>query len=742
MLLDGQSVGLAPKPFDTLAYLVRSSGRVVSKQELLDAVWPDTFITEDGLVQCVVEIRRALGDSAKTPRYIETVPKRGYRFLMPVEESLPAQPVSSSAEEKCDSHTSGKRGTVTLFAGAAAIALAAAILVWRPWAAHPASTGAAYRPEPGVVLMLPMQMVDGLDDLAWLRTGLVDIVGSEMTGATAARLIPRHRIEAAMAEAGVKDALAISRDESLRVARMLGAERLVTGSVQRVEGQFVMTASVIEVAADRLQHEVSVRGTRRSDVLDVLARFSRQIGDAIGVAPREAPALAGAALATRSENAYRAYVEALEREALGGRDEWRDAEASLTRAVREDPTFARAYVRLALLQQARRRWGYGVADPRPAVRAASRLAAQLPERERALVAGLASLLIDANPSRALESWTALLRVHPAFALEAGVPTLVADTLMQQGRWSQMILETEAHVDAPAMPRGERALLHSLLAKAFRKQGELERALTHARQALDLWPARDGAALLRVRTLVGRILVDTGRRPEAIELFGEVARDPHSDAVNVTDAAWGLYMAGQRDAAARALERALAVDPNYGNAYHLRGWLELTGGDPVRAADDFAIAHVRTPVGFGVPDHGVLRGDVAALYYQGVALARAGRADEAAAVWRRVMNVCRAAAEATPAADASTRWHASHCAAIAAARLGARAATPGRLEGDDATYYVMMARLYAVKGEPDAALEALRQARVLAVGDVRHIADDPNFERLVGDATFRRLVGLP
>jgi len=51
---------------------------MVSKQELLDAIWPDIFVTDDGLVHCVVEIRRVLGDNPREPRYVETVPRRGY----------------------------------------------------------------------------------------------------------------------------------------------------------------------------------------------------------------------------------------------------------------------------------------------------------------------------------------------------------------------------------------------------------------------------------------------------------------------------------------------------------------------------------------------------------------------------------------------------------------------------------------------------------------------------------------
>ena len=77
-------VPLAPKPFETLRYLASHPGRVVPKAELMEKLWPDTFVTDDVLVQCVVEIRRALGDHARTPQYVETIPRRGYEFLAAV----------------------------------------------------------------------------------------------------------------------------------------------------------------------------------------------------------------------------------------------------------------------------------------------------------------------------------------------------------------------------------------------------------------------------------------------------------------------------------------------------------------------------------------------------------------------------------------------------------------------------------------------------------------------------------
>ena len=84
LLRAGQPVSLTPKAFDLLVYLVEHHGRLVSKKELLSAVWSDTFVEEANLTYTISALRRALGDSQDGERYIQTVPTRGYRFLAPV----------------------------------------------------------------------------------------------------------------------------------------------------------------------------------------------------------------------------------------------------------------------------------------------------------------------------------------------------------------------------------------------------------------------------------------------------------------------------------------------------------------------------------------------------------------------------------------------------------------------------------------------------------------------------------
>src|SRR5262245_57534897 len=81
----GRLVRLEPRVFNLLAYLVQHSGRTVTKEELLEQLWPNQFVTDDSLTTAVAQVRRALHDTGQAQRYIQTVRRRGYRFIAPVE---------------------------------------------------------------------------------------------------------------------------------------------------------------------------------------------------------------------------------------------------------------------------------------------------------------------------------------------------------------------------------------------------------------------------------------------------------------------------------------------------------------------------------------------------------------------------------------------------------------------------------------------------------------------------------
>ena len=82
-------IELRPKPWELMLYMARRPGELLSKQELMDAVWPDTFVSDSSLNQAVKELRKALGDNARSPRFIETVHRRGFRLMAPNDRAAP-----------------------------------------------------------------------------------------------------------------------------------------------------------------------------------------------------------------------------------------------------------------------------------------------------------------------------------------------------------------------------------------------------------------------------------------------------------------------------------------------------------------------------------------------------------------------------------------------------------------------------------------------------------------------------
>jgi TolB-like protein/tetratricopeptide (TPR) repeat protein len=113
---NGQPVTLAPKAFAVLQYLVDHAGRLVTQNDLLEAVWADTFVQPEVLKSQILDIRSALGDDAKNPSFIETQPRRGYRFIATVRESCPTGAVPKSRADLTPAQLteSGSAGSIAV----------------------------------------------------------------------------------------------------------------------------------------------------------------------------------------------------------------------------------------------------------------------------------------------------------------------------------------------------------------------------------------------------------------------------------------------------------------------------------------------------------------------------------------------------------------------------------------------------------------------------------------------------
>src|SRR6202162_2790868 len=112
---NGERVPVTPKAFDVLAYLVEHPERVLTQDEIFAALWSETYVNPEVLRKYILEIRRALGDRPGNPEFIETLPKRGYRFVAPVtDESAtepPDMPTSHATEQQGTEENNGPATT-------------------------------------------------------------------------------------------------------------------------------------------------------------------------------------------------------------------------------------------------------------------------------------------------------------------------------------------------------------------------------------------------------------------------------------------------------------------------------------------------------------------------------------------------------------------------------------------------------------------------------------------------------
>src|SRR5215813_13399380 len=123
-------VSLTPKVFDTLLILVESNGRVVEKEELKRRLWPDTFVDEANIAFNIQQVRKCLNDDARSPRYVGTVTRRGYRFLADV-EVVSNNDTPTSTTDSPAPVTTGGRKRLTVFAAATLIVLiGAGLIAW------------------------------------------------------------------------------------------------------------------------------------------------------------------------------------------------------------------------------------------------------------------------------------------------------------------------------------------------------------------------------------------------------------------------------------------------------------------------------------------------------------------------------------------------------------------------------------------------------------------------------------
>jgi DNA-binding winged helix-turn-helix (wHTH) protein/TolB-like protein len=248
LLRKGVPVRLQPQPARVLALLVKHPGDVVTREMLKQEVWGDgTFVDfERGLNFCIAQIRSALGDSADSPRFIETLPKRGYRFIAPVstldpraDAAIADRPASLLVAPPVDA---GSRRTVASPSGVYRRPLVVALLALAIVTAALVAT--AWRPAPGDrrvrVAVVPFDNETGMDGLDGVARGVAD--------ATVARLATpdRMRFLGVIGNAAILYQPRAFRDLQ-RIGTELGAEYIVLAQMKSDPGGVRLIAHLIRV---------------------------------------------------------------------------------------------------------------------------------------------------------------------------------------------------------------------------------------------------------------------------------------------------------------------------------------------------------------------------------------------------------------------------------------------------------------------------------------------------------------
>src|SRR5262245_36923645 len=323
----GLKISLQDQPFRLLLLLLERAGEVVTREELRDKLWPaDTFVDFDhSLNTAVRKLREALGDSAETPRYVETLARRGYRFVAQVWEPGPPAGADVAPPPTTTRLPSSARRVAVI---AAVLAFAALIALWigRPKARTP----------PGrrlTLAVLPFDNLSGDANQEYLSDGLTEEMITQLGRLDPDRLKVTARSSTWKYKRGDRDI------ERLR--RELGVDYVLEGSLRRAGDRVRVTAQLVQ-AVDQTDVWAQTYERDLSDVLVLQSEVARAVAHAIALTlTPDAQARLASARSMRPES-YEDY--------LRGRYFWnRRTEAALKqalgyfqRAVAADPDSARA----------------------------------------------------------------------------------------------------------------------------------------------------------------------------------------------------------------------------------------------------------------------------------------------------------------------------------------------------------------------------------------------------------------
>jgi eukaryotic-like serine/threonine-protein kinase len=329
-------VRLRPKVFEALKYLVQNDNRLVTKEELISALWPDSFVTDDSLVQLLVELRRALGDEAQA--CLKTVPRRGYIFTASVRQAGASPPATATAEAPAAAKAPRRAAIVLL----ALLVAAAAISIQFMETRRPARTDAFTYKDSVLIADFVNTTGDDVFDGTLRQAMAVQLGQSPFLN-----IFSEERVRETLRYMGRPPDGPVTRELAREIAQRQGVKALLTGSISTLGRHYVINLEAVNAASGETILREQVEAESREKVLgrlgDASAKFRQKLGESVSSIEKFAAPIEQAT--TPSLEAFKAYDLGRKRQFSG---QYFEAIPLYRRAVELDPNFAIAYAALAI----------------------------------------------------------------------------------------------------------------------------------------------------------------------------------------------------------------------------------------------------------------------------------------------------------------------------------------------------------------------------------------------------------
>jgi DNA-binding winged helix-turn-helix (wHTH) protein/tetratricopeptide (TPR) repeat protein/TolB-like protein len=451
LLGDGIRVRIHDQPFRVLILLLEQAGEIVTREELRQHLWPEGIHVDfDGSLNAILKkLRTALGDDAEKPRFVETAPRQGYRFIAPVtmEETpstvpaVPAPPVFKtpappSAELTQPNAIAGSLLLTPWYAAALAIVIVAlAGTGWFTWRKRHfvgnlfdiSLSANAHMPVRRSVAVLGFHNASGRSDDAWLSTALSEMLSTELAGGDKLRLVSGEDVANLRVSSPWPQADSLDQASAARVGTALNSDLLVLGSYTSIgqpdRGEIRLDVRLQEAKTGEILTGISQTGGRQ-DMFRFVSNVGAKLRDKLGVPQLQEPEQAGvSASMPLDRDAARFYALGITKlrdfDALAAKD-------LFEQACKADPKFALGHVMLA------RAWGQlGYEQQRKEeAKKALDLSATLPAAERLQVEGDYYEAL-ADHDKAASAFHALFELFPD-SIEYGLQLALAQQAAGHG----------------------------------------------------------------------------------------------------------------------------------------------------------------------------------------------------------------------------------------------------------------------------------------------------------------------